>query len=464
MDGARRDGDESAAEAGQAPFGVDDALVREVQRALAGEDLTTAAALAEPLHPGDQADLLQLLAPDQRRILVKALGPGFQPETLSHLDEAVRDELLTALGPREAGAVLAQLDSDDAVDVLAGLDEHEREAILAALPLSDRTLLEEGLAFPEYSAGRLMQREFVAVPDYWTVGQTIDYLRATRDLPDEFYDIFIVDPRFRPAGSVPLGRLLRSSRSTPLRELKMKELRSIPVTMDQEKVAFLFRQYGMVSAPVVNAEGRLVGAITIDDVVDVIDEEAEDDLLKLSGVQETGIFSSPWVASRQRIPWLLLSMVSATIGATVIHQFEGSIEQLVSLAVLMPVIAALGGNAGVQTLAVVVRSLAVSELTRSNALRVLVKELFVGALNSTMLMVVGVCMVFLWFGSPGLALVFGGSILVTVCAAAFIGIGVPLLLDRMGFDPAIASSVFVTPTIDALGFFTFLGLATLYLL
>lgn len=455
---------EAVADVAQPTVGLDDALVREVREALDRHDDVLASALAAPLHPSDQADLIQLLDPPDRAALLKSLGSDLHPDTLTYLAEEVRESVIDILGPRETGAAVAQLDTDDAVEVLGDLDPEEQSAILAALPMPERVVIEQGLAFPEYSAGRLMQRDVVAVPEYWNVGQVIDYLRATPDLPDDFYDIIIVDARFRPVGAVPLSNVLRSRRGVPLGELKIKELRLVPVDMDQEQVAFLFRQYGLVSAPVVDDAGRLLGVITVDDVVDVIQEEAEDDILKLGGVQETDVFASPLETSRKRVPWLLLSLISAAVGATVVHHFEESIEQLVALAVLMPISAALGGNAGVQTLAVVVRALAVKELTRSNALRVMLKELTVGLLNSTVIMGVAGTLTLLWFGSVGLALVFAGSIVVTICVAALIGIAVPLVLDRLGFDPAIASSVFVTPTIDAIGFFTFLTLATFYLL
>jgi magnesium transporter len=423
-----------------------------------------AAELAKPLHVADQADLIEQLSREERAALVSALKPELDPELLTYLDESVRAEVLELLGPKEAGEAIAQLETDDAIEVLQDLDPDEQIALLATLPLPDRAALEQGLAYPEDSAGRLMQRELVAVPEFWTVGQTIDYLRANPDLPDDFYDIYIINPRFEPVGSIPLSKVLRSKRGVLLTELRLKELHLIRVDLDQEEVAFQFRQYGLVSAPVVNDAGRLLGVITVDDVVDVLQEEAEEDILKLGGVQETSIFTSPWRASRQRVPWLLMSLVSSTISASVIHLFEHSIQQMVALAVLMPVIAALGGNAGVQTLAVVVRALAVRELTRSNAPAVLFKEIGVGGLNSSVLMVVGGLVALLWFGSVHLALVFGVSVIATISLAAAIGVSVPLLLDRLGFDPAVASSVFVTPTIDAIGFFTFLGLATLLLL
>jgi magnesium transporter len=443
---------------------LSDEVIRAVRDALDQGAPERAAELARSLHVADQADLLEQLGHEERAALVGALRPDLDPELLTHLDESVRAEVLELLGPKEAGEAIAQLETDDAIEVLQDLDPDEQIALLATLPLPDRAAVEQGLAYPEESAGRLMQRELVAVPEFWTVGQTIDYLRANPDLPDDFYDIYIINPRFEPVGSIPLSKVLRSKRGVLLTELRLKELHLIPVGMDQEEVGFQFRQYGLVSAPVVNDGGRLLGVITVDDVVDVLEEEAEEDILKLGGVQETSIFTSPWRASRQRVPWLLMSLVSSTFSASVIHFFQHSIEKMVALAVLMPVIAALGGNAGVQTLAVVIRALAVRELTRSNAPTVLLKEIGVGGLNSSVLMVVGGVVALLWFGSIHLALVFGVSVIGTMTLAAAIGVGVPLLLDRLGFDPAIASSVFVTPTIDAIGFFTFLGLATLLLL
>lgn len=448
---------------GRAP-GLSEALLAEVAEALAAGALDLATGLVAALHPADLADLLEQLDAADRTRLVTALGEQLPADTLVYLDREVRARLVEELGPAAAARIVARLDTDDAVDLLSDLEPASQRAILQALPLSERAFVEQGLAFPEYSAGRLMQREFVALPDYWTVGQAIDFLRGHEDLPDDFYELFIVDVRFRPVGAVPLSRLVRSRREVPLRSLTMKQLHLVPAEMDQEQVAFLFKQYGLVSAPVVSPEGRLLGMITVDDVVDVIDEEAEDDLLKLGGVSETDVFASPLETARRRVPWLLVSMISATLGATVIDAFGASIEQLVALAVLMPISAALGGNAGVQTLAVVVRGLAVKELTRSNAWKMLGKELLVGLLNGTAIMVVAFTLTLVWFGMLDLALVFAASILCTVTIAALIGVTVPLLLDRFGFDPAIASSVFVTPTIDAIGFLMFLSLATFFLL
>jgi len=448
----------------QAQLVVTDALVSEVRQALESGNLDLAAALARPLHAADLADLVQLLEPEERLRLVTALGPDMDPDTFSYLDETVRDELLEVLGPERAGQIVAELETDDAVDIIEELDEEEQREILERLPMPERIAVEEQLAYPEDSAGRLMQREFVAVPEYWLVGQTIDYMRTTPELPDEFYDIFIIDPRMRPVGGVPVSRVLRSRRSVPIRELKLKELRLVPATMDQEEVAFLFRQYGLVSAPVVDADGRLIGVITVDDVVDVIQEEAEDDILKLGGVQETDVFARPVETVKRRAPWLAVNLVTAILASLVIAMFEEAIAKLVALAVLMPIVASMGGNAGTQTLTVAVRSLAVRELTPANAARVIVKELLVGTINGLLFLAVGVVVALVWFGDPTLALVFGIAMLINLATAAFAGVAVPLAFHRLGLDPAVASGVFVTTVTDVVGFFAFLGLAGYFLI
>ena len=299
--------------------------------------------------------------------------------------------MIEALGPQATGEALAQLETDDAVEILADLDEAEQKAILDRCRCPSATAIEQGLAFPEWSAGRLMQREVVAVPEYWTVGQTVDYLRAHPDLPDDFYDIFLVDPRFKVVGDVPLGRLLRSRRAVPLTDIKYKELRTFPAEADQEEVARAFHRYALVSAPVVDADGRLLGVITVDDVVDVIDEEAEDDILKLGGVSADDTFVPALQTSMKRLPWLVVNLFTALMGAFVIAQFEGTIARLVALATLMPMVAGMGGNAGTQALTVTVRSLAAGEITRGNAWRAMRKELAVGLLNGGTFLVAGGC-------------------------------------------------------------------------
>jgi magnesium transporter len=447
-----------------APAVLSEELVRVVDEALHAGEVERAIELVGSLHAADQADLLEQLGYDERTALVAELKPKLDPELLIHLDETVREEVLEQLTPEEAGAAIAQLDTDDAIEVLGDLDETEQIAILQTLPMPERAAVEQGLTYPEDSAGRLMQRELVAAPEFWTVGQTIDYLRAKPDLPDEFYDIYIVNPRFEPVGSIPLSKILRSRRGVLLTELKLKELHLIPFDMDQEEVGFLFRQYGMVSAPVVDANRRLLGVITVDDVVHVIEEEAEEDLLGLGGVPEADIFAPPLQASMRRVPWLLINLGTATLAALVVAQFEGTIREIVLLAALMPVVVSLGGNAGIQALTVTVRALALKQITKANALRILMKELLTAGLNGVVLLIAGILLVLGWIGDFDLAIVFGAGIIMTIVVASLVGVTVPLALDRLGFDPAVSSSVFVTTIADVFGFFAFLGLAALYLL
>jgi magnesium transporter len=439
-------------------------LIRVVDEALRAGEVERAAELTASLHAADQADLLEQLGYDERTALVAELKPDLDPELLTHLDEAVREEVLEQLTPEEAGAAIAKLHTDDAIEVLEDLDESEQIAILQTLPMPERAAVEQGLTYPEDSAGRLMQRELVAAPEFWTVGQTIDYLRAKPDLPDEFYDIYIVNPRFEPVGAIPLSKILRSKRGVLLTELRLKELHLIPVDMDQEEVGFLFRQYGLVSAPVVDANRRLLGVITVDDVVHVIEEEAEEDLLGLGGVPEADIFAPPFQTSMRRVPWLLVNLGTATLAALVVAQFEATIRQIVILAALMPVVVSLGGNAGIQALTVTVRALALKQITRANTLRILVKELLTAGLNGVVLLIAGILLVLGWIGDLDLAVVFGAGIIMTIVVASLVGVAVPLVLERLGFDPAVSSSVFVTTIADVFGFFAFLGLAALYLL
>jgi magnesium transporter len=440
-----------------------DELIREVREALEQGAADRAAELARSLHVADQADLIEQLGREERVALIGALKSDLDPELLTHLDESVRGEVLELLGPKEAGEAIAQLESDDAVEVLQDLDPDEQIALLATLPLPDRAAVEQGLAFPEDSAGRLMQRELVAVPEFWTVGQAIDYLRAKPDLPDEFYEIYIVNPRFEPVGSIPLSRVLRSKRGVLLRELGMNELHRILVAMDQEEVGFQFRQYGLVSAPVVNEAGRLLGVITVDDVVHVIEEEAEEDILKLGGVQETDIFAPPVQSSVHRFPWLLINLGTAIVASIVIALFERTIQQFVALAVLMPIVASMGGNGGTQTVTIVVRALATREITPANALRVFGKELLVGGLNGLLFLAIGVVVAVVWFGNPLLGALFGAALLITLIFAGIAGAAIPIAFERFGFDPAVASGVFLTTVTDVVGFLSFLGLATLFL-
>jgi magnesium transporter len=446
------------------PIELSEELTEAVQEALEQGDAERAADLAAPLHVADQADLLEQLGREDRATLVAELEPQLDPELLTYLDETVREEVLDQLGPQQAGAAIAQLDTDDAIEILEDLDPAEQMALLETLPMPERAAVEAGLAYPEDSAGRLMQRDFVAAPEFWTVGQTIDYLRANPSLPDDFYDLYIINPRYEPVGSIPLSKVVRSKRGVLLTELRLKELHLVPVELDQEKVGFMFRQYGLVSAPVVDVNGRMLGVITVDDVVDVIEEEAQEDILKLGGLRETDLFQPPLRAGMRRFPWLLINLGTAILASVVIAQFEEAIEQVVALAVLMPIVASMGGNGGTQTVTVVVRALATREITPANAMRVLGKEFLVGGFNGLLFLVTGVLVAVVWFGSLMLGVLFGIALLITLIFAALAGVVIPVAFDRLGVDPALASGVFMTTVTDVVGFLSFLGLASIYLL
>jgi magnesium transporter len=356
------------------------------------------------------------------------------------------------------------LDSDDAVQVIEELDEDEQKQLLEAIPAGERTLIEASLAYPEDSAGRLMQRELVAVPTYWTVGETIDFMRRSAEraddaMPDIFYDIFVVDPTHKPVGSIPLSRLLRTTRPIPVTDIMESEMKLIPAVMDQEEVAFLFRRRDLVSAPVVDDGGRLVGAITVDDVVDVIDEEHEEDIMRLGGVSEDDLYDAAVKTTRSRFLWLLVNLCTAILASVVIGYFEGTIDQIVALAVLMPIVASMGGNAGTQTMTVAVRALAMKELTPTNAMRVIGKELLVGGINGVLFALLTGAVAWFWFGSAIIGLVIALAMIVNLVVAGLAGTTIPLMLERSGIDPAVASSVLLTTITDVVGFAAFLGLA-----
>lgn len=447
----------------------DDPHPQSVEALLAADEMEAAAATLAALHPSDIADLLEQADDDRRNLLIALLRPDFDAEILAYLSVDLREEVMERLEPKALAAAVAELDTDDAVDVIQDLDEEAQLSILSNLPPEARALVEEGLTYPEYSAGRLMGRTLVSVPEFWTVGGLLDYLRAaaTADdshVPAEFYDIFIVDPMHRVVGSVPLSRVLRARRGVKLNEILRKDIHRIPVTMDQEEVARLFRNYGLVSAPVVDAAERLVGVITVDDVVDVIEEEAEADMLAMGGVGEDDLYRAVLSTARSRFRWLAVNVVTALIAATVINQFSGTIAQVVALAALMPIVASMGGNAGTQALTVAVRALATKELTSANAARVIGKEVLVGLLNGLALAGIVGGIAYLWFGNPLIGIVIAGAMVINLFCAGLCGGLIPFLLDRMRVDPAVASGVFLTMVTDVVGFLSFLGLATLVLL
>ncbi|MFQ5534213.1 MAG: magnesium transporter [Sphingomonadales bacterium] len=445
-------------------YPVQPEFVREVLEALDDGDEAGVRALIGPLHAADVADLLELISERQRKSLLAILRDDLDPAILSELEEAVRDDIIEQLEPRDIAAAITELDSDDAVYVLEDLEEHERQAVLDKIPAQERAAVEVGLGYPEDSAGRLMQRDLIAVPPYWTVGQAIHHLREAEDLPTGFYEIVVVDPGLHPVGTIPLDRIMRAKPSVTIADIMNKEQTLIPVDMDQEEVSYLFKQYRLISAAVVDGESRLVGMITVDDVVDVIDEEAEEDLMLLGGVQEGDINEPAMVTTRTRLQWLLVNLATAILASIVISFFDASIEKLVALAILMPIVASMGGNAGTQTLTVTVRALATHELTATNATRAVAKEVFVGGINGILLALLIGVIAGLWFQDAALGLVLAAAMVINMLVAGLAGILIPLGLERLDIDPAVASSVFVTTITDVVGFLAFLGLAAVFLI
>ena len=459
--GERKDeaGDRLASRYGLSPK-VESAIVAAVDQQLESR----ARALVAPLQPADQADLLERLPTRKAGELVRMLGDDLDAEMLSYLGEATREEIVDVMGVAALARQLPDLPTDDAIHIVEELEQDEIDDVLAALPAEDRVLVEEGLSFPEDSAGRMMEREIVTVPTFWTVGQTIDFLRASDLDIEEFYLIFVVDAARKMVGEVRLSRLLRAQRPRRISEIMETDFRKIPVTMDQEEVSILFRRYGMVCAGVVDDYGRLVGMITIDDIIDVIDEEAEEDLMGLAGVGEANVRSSLWDTLQGRSSWLLINLFTAIIASAVIGLFDATIERLVALAILMPIVASMGGNAGTQTVTVAVRAIALRQLDRDAAMAFVRRELLVAALNGVVFAMLSATMAFLWFNDADIAAVMAVAMFANMMVAGLSGTLVPLGLVRLGVDPAVASSVFITTITDVVGFFVFLGLAALYLI
>ncbi|WP_265499805.1 magnesium transporter [Paracoccus beibuensis] len=446
-------------------FGPTPELLAEIDEAIDSGDTQTLNAALEPMHAADIADLIERLATPRRRVFLELYAEQIDGEILSEIDESIREDVIEQL-PREVLAeAVREMDSDDVVDLVEDLDQPERDQILAALDAGDRAAVQQSLAYPEYSAGRLMQSEVVTAPEHWTVGHTIDFIRSEEWLPEQFYHVILVDPRRHPTGYVTLGRLLASRRDATLRDLAEDSFRTISAYAEEGDVAYVFNQYHLISAPVVDRHDRLVGVITIDDAMAILDEEHEEDILRLAGVgDESSINDTVLQTVGQRVPWLGANIVTALAAASVIAIFEGAIAQLVALAVLMPIVASMGGNAGTQTLTVAVRGLATRDLSRSNALRVIRREVMVGLLNGAIFGVIMAAITMLWFQEPGLSLVIGIAMIVNLLVAALAGILIPLALNKLGADPALASGTFVTMMTDVIGFLAFLGLATVVLL
>lgn len=447
-------------------YALDGGLRAQLKRAVVYRDVGAIDALMEPLHPADIADLLEQISSGEREALLELWSSGVDGEVLSELEWSTREEILPLLPDAVLADAVRELDSDDVVDLVEDLGEDQQEAILDALNDADRAAVEQALSYPEESAGRLMQREVVRAPDHWTVGEMIDFLRSdSAELPEQFYHIVLVNPAMKPIAQVTLGRLLSSPRAVKLVDITEDSFRVIPVTQDEDDVAYAFNQYHLISAPVVDDDGRLVGVITIDDAMIVLDEANEEDLLALSGVgRDESLNDSIATTARQRFPWLFVNLLTAIVASLVISVFEGTISQIVALAVLMPIVASMGGNAGTQSLAVAVRSIATRDLTRSNMLRVVSREAGVGLVNGLGFAIIMGFVGFFWFGLPLLGLVIAIAMVINLVVAAFAGILVPVALDRFGADPALASGTFVTTVTDVVGFFVFLGLASMLLI
>jgi magnesium transporter len=446
------------------PFaGSEGERVVAVTAVLARDDRVGLKALVADLRAPDLADLIALLEPDQRLQLVERLGADFDYDALSELDETVRDQLSEALPNEFLARAVTELDTDDAAYVMEGLEDADQQDVLSQVPRTERAALERNLEYPEETAGRLMQADFVAVPPFWSVGQVIDHMRDAHDLPDSFSDIFVVDATHHVVGSVELSRLLRSKRQVGIADIMSANRQQVLATADQEAVARQFERYDLRSAPVVDANRRMVGVVTVDDVVQVIEQEADEDIKRLGGVGDETLSDSVQEIALQRFWWLFVNLLTAMLASAVIKQFDATISQMVALAVLMPIVASMGGNAGTQTMTIAVRALATRELTPAMVPRVVLREACVGLFNGVAFSIIMAAIAFFWFGSGRLGVVMGAAMIINLMAAALAGILIPLALDRFGFDPAVSSSVFVTTVTDVVGFLAFLGLASLWL-
>ena len=457
----------NGAEAAQLPRNKDGSIrktfVKSVARRIEMGDGAGLRALVGDLHESDMGALIEALPPEQRQRLVELLGIDFDFTALTEVDDAVREEILEDLPSQAVAKGVSELESDDAVAILEDLPKDEQAEILEQLPQTERVALTRSLDYPEESAGRRMQTEFIAVPPHWNVGQAIDYMRETTELPDHFYELYVVDEGGHFLGAVPLDRLLRSKRPVPILDLMEKDRPRVSAVQDQEEVARLFQRYNWVTAPVVDTGDRLVGVITFDDVADVIEEEAEEDIHALGGItRDEQLSDSVWKIARGRFNWLLVNLATAFLASSVLGLFEGQLQKMVALAVLAPIVASQGGNATTQTMTVAVRALATRDLTDANAWRVIMRELMVGVFNGIAFAIITGVAAYIWFRVPGLGFVIGLAMICNLIAAALGGILIPLVLHRLKFDPAVASSPFVTTVTDVVGFFSFLSIASLW--
>ena len=437
-------------------------FVRAVLDAVEQGDDEGARALVEPLHPADIADLFELTPQEDRAALARAVTDLLGGDVFAEMNDYVREDLIDALEPHQVADLASELDTDDAVAIIEDMDEDEQRAVLRALDPDDRAAIEEALSYPEESAGRLMQRELIAVPEHWTVGDAIDYLRGHEELTTDFWEIFVVDPAHKPIGTCQLSWMLRTPRGIAMADVMKREQTLIPVDMDQEEVALRFQKYALISAAVVDHGGRLVGMITVDDIVHIISEEAGEDTLRLAGAGDGDINEPIRLTVRTRFTWLVVNLGTAMVASSVVGLFQGTIASFALLAVLMPIVSGMGGNAGTQTLAVVVRALATNQLTRSNTARMIGREFRLAAANGVMLGTLIGCGTYVIFHNQNLSIVIAAAMLTNNIVAGLSGVLVPVTLDKFRIDPAVSSAVFVTTMTDTMGFFSFLGLASLW--
>ena len=438
-------------------------FVSAVLEAVEAGDAEAARARVAPLHPADIADLVELTPAELRPALAAAISDLIDGDVLAEMNDWVREALVDALEPHQVADIAAELDTDDAVAIIEDMDVEDQREVLRALDPDDRAAIEEALSYPEETAGRLMQRELIAVPEHWTVGDVLDYLRRNEELTTDFWEIFVVDPAHHPVGTCHLSWILRTPRAVSIGDVMKREQTLIPADMDQEEVALRFQKYALISAAVVDKAGRLVGMITVDDIVHIISEEAGEDILRLSGAGEGDINQPILLTVRTRLVWLVVNLGTAMIAASVVGMFERTIEHLALLAALMGIVSGMGGNAGTQTLAVMVRAIATNQVTSSNTLRMIAREFRIAAANGLALGgLIGIGS-YLIYGQVGLSLVFAAAILINNMVAGLAGVLIPVTLDRNNIDPAVSSAVFVTMMTDSMGFFTFLGLATIFL-
>jgi magnesium transporter len=452
---------EAGTEAEEQQVGLRDEFIQEISGLLGADNTDRVQELCRELPAADAGELIVKLDSDRRHKLVEMLENELNPETFSYLDREILNDLLEHMSARHIASIVNKLDSDDAIHLIAHLDEERRGDIMRHLNRNLRAAVEEGLTYPEGSAGRLMQREFVAIPQFWTVGKTVDYLRAAAStMPEKFYNIFIVDPMHRFVGAVALSNVLCAQRSVKIDTLVGEEHITVPVTMDQGQAALLFSRKDLLSAPVIDEDERLIGVLTVDDIVDVIHAEAEKDFLNISGVGGSDIHSSIIATANSRFFWLAVNLLTAIAASLVISVFEDTIARIAVLAVLMPIVASMGGNAGTQTLAVAVRALATKDLSSANSLRVIQKEVIVALINGILFALIMGTVVFLWFHNPKLGMIIGAAMVMNLIAAGFSGALIPIIMERMGHDPAQSAVVFLTTVTDIVGFFSFLGLAS----